>query len=311
MLTIVIASYNHEKYIESCMLAVLGLEWANVIVIDDGSTDATAEVVQRFIKKNDASNISFIKKDNSGLVSSLNLGLSLAQTEYFYLVASDDIPNKDGLCQCIEKLENNKKSQFCIGGAKAFDDEDEGSTYDVYDGAQEAFLKLKPDLRIKASLFSYPVPLLLQSTVFRVSALKDIGGWDSNVVLDDYPMFVRLLSVFPEWGRDFLYAPEVYVVKYRQHPYNSFRNLLRQYTIVAQAIRSISKPPLSEYAVSKMLAYYSIVAIKNRQFEYISPIFRASSKRVVLNSIYFFFDIPLSRLLAVCRSYLASKIRWF
>lgn len=51
MLTIVIASYNHEKYIESCMLAVLGLEWANVIVIDDGSTDATAEVVQRFIKK--------------------------------------------------------------------------------------------------------------------------------------------------------------------------------------------------------------------------------------------------------------------
>lgn len=309
MLTIVIASYNHEKYIESCMLAVLGLEWASVIVIDDGSTDATAEIVQSFLKKHNASNISLIQKDNSGLVSSLNLGLSLARTEYFYLVASDDIPDKDGLLQCIEKLENNKRSQFCIGGARAFNDEDEGSTYDVYGKAQESFLKLKPSERSKASLFNYPVPLLLQSTVFRVSALKDIGGWDSNVVLDDYPMFVRLLSVFSEWDRDFLYAPEVDVVKYRQHPHNSFRNLLRQYTIVAQAIRSIAKAPLSEYAVSKMFAYYSIVAIKNRQFEYIKPIFKASSGRVIVSSIYYFFNIPLSRLLTVFRSYLKSKVR--
>ena len=235
------------------------------------------------------SNISFIKKDNSGLVSSLNLGLSLARTEYVYFVASDDIPKKDGLYQCLEMLENNKRSQFCIGGAKAFDDEDEGSTYDVYGGAQEAFLKLTPDLRSKASLFNYPVPLLLQSTVFRVDALKRIGGWDSNVVLDDYPLFARLLSVFPEWERDFLYTPKVDVVKYRQHPNNSFRNLLRQYTIVAQAIRSISKAPQSEDAVSKMLAYYSIVAIKNRQFDYIKPIFKASSGRVIFSSIYYFF----------------------
>ena len=75
MLTVVIPSYNHEFYIEACLDSVCRIDVKNmaILVIDDGSTDDTVKVVEKFIDEHRDLSIDLIQKKNSGLVSSLNL----------------------------------------------------------------------------------------------------------------------------------------------------------------------------------------------------------------------------------------------
>lgn len=302
MLTVIVPSYNHASYVESCILGALNVSGARIVVIDDGSTDETVEVVQALIRAHDGRDLRLIKKSNSGIVSSLNMGLSIADTEFFYLVASDDIPDAEGILKCMNILRSDNDLKFCIGGAIAFYDEDVDGGVAVYGEAQHNFLSLDPEMRADEAVFNYPAPLLLQSTVFRTSALKDIGGWSPEIKLDDYPMFVKLLARFPKLDKDFVYAPNVNVVKYRQHLNNSYRNLPGLYAMVSQAIRHISSPPKSDYGVAKSLAYYSLVALKSRRFKFLMEMLKDSSLKVSILSLYYAVSIIFARLLAFIRA---------
>ena len=118
MLTIVIPSYNHEKYIVECLDAArcVDVPGRRIVVIDDGSADNTQQIVYRYIEDFQADDISLISKKNSGLVSSLNLGLQIIETEFCYFIASDDVTRPKAIKDCVELLASNRSLQFCIGG---------------------------------------------------------------------------------------------------------------------------------------------------------------------------------------------------
>lgn len=274
MLTVIIPSYNHEKYVADCLVAAANIDvnGLRVIVIDDGSTDATVDVVNDFLAANKSVSIELIEKPNSGLVSSLNLALGLVKTEFVYICASDDIPVPPGIEACISLMIKEKKYNFIVGGAKKFSDDTDEE--DVYGIEQKDFLSLSPSRRHKRSFFNYPSPLLIQSSVFRTQSIKNIGGWDSELILDDYPFFVEMLRSYPVIGSDFYYLPEVFSVKYRQHPNNSYRNTLRQFKMVDQVIRKLAPEGYKNKAVSNCAARYILSALKNRRFNDCYYIFR-------------------------------------
>lgn len=282
MLTVVIPSYNHEHYIRDCLAAAckIKVQYLKILVIDDGSTDGTVEVVNNFMAANKSVSIEMIEKPNSGLVSSLNLALSFVKTEFIYICASDDIPVPAGIEACISFMAKEKKYNFIIGGAKKFSDETDES--DVYGAEQNAFLNLPPSKRHRKSFFNYPSPLLIQSSVFRTQSIKNIGGWDSELILDDYPFFVEILRNYPVIGSDFYYLPEVFSVKYRQHPNNSYRNTLRQFKMVDQVIRKLAPDGYKNKAVSNCAARYILSALKNRRFNDCYSIFRIINFKVAI-----------------------------
>lgn len=307
MLTIVIPSYNHSQYIRDCLSAAIKCENSCTLVIDDGSTDDTIAVVEAFIEEHNQHDISLIAKSNEGLITSLNMGLAATATEYFYIVASDDIPNSKGIAQCIDYLEINQNAKFCIGGADAFYDDKPKHLFNVYGLSQDLFLRLPPRQRFKQALFNYPVPLLLQSTVFRTSALKELGGWNTRLMLDDYPMFVKLLLAYPDFGTSFTYLPEIPVVKYRQHQTNSFRNIPRQYHMVSQTIQYFANGFLGELATAKALAYYSLIAVKNRKPFAISKMIAESSYKVSLFSLFYLAQIPSVKIVNYFKRVIAKR----
>ena len=120
-LTIIIPSYNHEKYILACLSAVnsINIKSKRIIVIDDESTDGTVQVVKNFIL-NINNDVEIICKKNSGIVHSLNLGLKKADSEFFYMVASDDVPNAEGIETAVNYLSSNMYCHFYIGGGSNF-----------------------------------------------------------------------------------------------------------------------------------------------------------------------------------------------
>lgn len=93
-LSIIICAYNSEKYIKRCLDSIYDQDFLDyeVIVINDGSTDNTKEIIESYGK-----DIELINKNNTGLADSRNVGLSSAKGDYIWFVDSDDELEIDSL----------------------------------------------------------------------------------------------------------------------------------------------------------------------------------------------------------------------
>ena len=106
VLTIAIPSYNVERYLERGLASYCspklesGLE---VIVVDDGSTDATALIAESFVKRS-PSIFKVISKENGGHGSTINAALQQARGKYFRVVDGDDWVCTQGLIHLVERL---------------------------------------------------------------------------------------------------------------------------------------------------------------------------------------------------------------
>lgn len=256
-ITIIIPSYNHQNYIEECLKAFLDLDLEKeIFIIDDGSTDETPKVIKEFLENNKNQNINFIQKPNSGLVSSLNLGLEKAKGKYFYLIASDDIPKIEGIKKAVEYLEEYSNIDFFIGGGENFFDN--GEKTKIYTQKHNEFFNMQFEERYKKIFLDYPSPLLLQSTIFKTNIIRKIGGWDTSIIWDDYPMFVKLLR---NENIKFMFNPNIETVLYRHHGVNSYKNIEKQFMMVKQALEKLAPIDLKNKAIGNALGYYSLKAL--------------------------------------------------
>ena len=89
LVTVVIPSYNHKDYVAQSIQSVFSQTYKEIelIVIDDGSSDASAKVIQKLIR---GDNFKFITRKNRGLATTLNEGIKLAKGQYICFLASDD-----------------------------------------------------------------------------------------------------------------------------------------------------------------------------------------------------------------------------
>lgn len=112
LLTVVIPVYNGEKYLRSTLESVLSSIYRNieVLVINDGSSDASEQIIYDFIQIDDR--IRYIYEENSGIVVARNRGLELAKGEYICFCDQDDIVVSDMYTEIISGME---KSNAQIG----------------------------------------------------------------------------------------------------------------------------------------------------------------------------------------------------
>lgn len=105
----IIPVYNIEKYIAECIESVLNqtLDSIEIIIVDDGSSDTSGEICQRYAKE--YPNIKYIKKINEGVSIARNLGLSNATGEFVHFLDSDDTIDNDfyETCYSIAQKENS------------------------------------------------------------------------------------------------------------------------------------------------------------------------------------------------------------
>lgn len=95
LISVIVPAYNAAPWLEQCIDSILSQTYENlqIILIDDGSTDATPEIIDRYAS-NDC-RILAIHQENVGLVECRNRGIALAEGNYITFVDSDDeiIPN--------------------------------------------------------------------------------------------------------------------------------------------------------------------------------------------------------------------------
>ncbi len=122
LLSIAIPCYNSEAYMEKCIESLLkGGEEVEILVVNDGSSDRTAEIADAYAEKYPTI-IKAIHQENGGHGEAVNAGIRNATGLYFKVVDSDDWVNEEAYKQILKTLEELTRAkntgyadqQFCI-----------------------------------------------------------------------------------------------------------------------------------------------------------------------------------------------------
>lgn len=104
LLSIAVPSYNSQDYLQRCLdTLVLGGQDVDIIVIDDGSSDHTADIARDYIDRYPGI-VRLEQKPNGGHGSAVNRGLAVAEGRYFKVVDSDDWVDTDAYARILDCL---------------------------------------------------------------------------------------------------------------------------------------------------------------------------------------------------------------
>lgn len=115
LVSIIIPVYNTEDYLEKCLNSIINQDYKNIeiIIINDGSTDNSASIIENFDYKNKRHII--INEDNQGLSYARNVGLDVSNGRYVCFVDSDDYVKNDFISKMYYAIEKYKVPIVCCG----------------------------------------------------------------------------------------------------------------------------------------------------------------------------------------------------
>ncbi|HZM04098.1 MAG TPA: glycosyltransferase family A protein [Candidatus Saccharimonadales bacterium] len=112
-LSIILPTYNRANFLGQAIESVLEQSFTDfeIIVINDGSTDASEEVINSYRD----SRIVYVRQPNQGEYSATNTGLRMAQGQLVTWIHSDDIMTPQSLSARVTCLNDNREVDFCHG----------------------------------------------------------------------------------------------------------------------------------------------------------------------------------------------------
>ncbi len=196
--SIISPTYNHGEFIEDCIQSVINQNYKNweLIIIDDGSTDNTFTIVDRYCKKD--SRIKYFRQDNVGifnLSTTYNNALSYSNGNYISILEGDDYWPLDKLSIQAEEILKNPKSILFWGNASSVTSKSKQEIRSSsFDNNEIQYLDNKPVGTLLNILFIYNCIPALTITI-RKKELNQIGGFKQgyNLPLVDLPTILALV----------------------------------------------------------------------------------------------------------------------
>lgn len=190
MISVVIPLYNKAQSFPYTLCSVLNQTYNDfeVVVVDDGSTDGSADCVKQY----EDSRIRLIRQENKGVSSARNTGIREAKGEYVCFLDADDAWAPDYLSTLVALISDYPdKGLYCLGFKERYKSNDEEITYqrDTYRGVVEN--PWKTNYRIWTGSVSAKRERILKVGLFdeRMSYGEDLDMWwrlilDGGLVID-------------------------------------------------------------------------------------------------------------------------------
>ena len=207
--TVICVCYNHEDYVEEALRSVVEQTYPNVelIVIDNSSTDRSAERIDQFSQKNPA--IRFIKNPaNLGLNRAFNQGLALASGRYIIDLSADDVLLPNRITQQTDLFERLSGPYAVVFSNAAYIDElgCETATHYPIDADGRARTKVPAGDVFRKVLESYFI--CTPTMMMRRDVLNELGGYDETLSYEDFDFWVRSSRLY-----HYAYVDEVLTLK--------------------------------------------------------------------------------------------------
>jgi len=189
LVSIIIPIYNSENYISDTIKSCLEQSYTNIeiILINDGSTDRTEEIIMNFLSDN---RIKYFKTKNKGGCEARNFGISHAGGMLFQFLDHDDVIDSEKLLYQVESYQIHGDEYLYSG--------DMGTISDTKKTIDEGFELYKRDFApaeyFKTSLNQFGKYITTGAWLVPLKLIKSTHGWDPKSGLnDDGEYFMRVI----------------------------------------------------------------------------------------------------------------------
>ena len=239
LVSVIIPSYNHEKYVQDTIKSIVNQTYKNIelIIIDDGSKDSTWQKIQEMQKECESrfARVHFETKENEGTCATFNKLLSLAQGEYVYIIASDDLAKPHAIEKEVEFLQKNKDYALVVGDNELIDgegkvcywDQERNNVYSQEDAIYKTFgefLQKNRKFDFETDVFGTYQSLCVGNYItngylIRKSIFEKTGYFTKEAPLEDWYLMLQI-SKYAKMK----YLSEV-LFSYRWHDNNTIKNV--------------------------------------------------------------------------------------
>lgn len=201
LVSVIIPTYNRARVINRCIDSVLNQTYPDceIIVIDDGSSDSTPDIVRQY------TNINYIRQRNSGVATARNRGLEEAKGEWFAFLDSDDFWHPDKLAIQV-KLLNNTNYKVCYTQSLDFNILEDISFVHTKSYRQYVWATNDP-LKITAHPHKYNT--YIPSMVCHRDTINVSGTFDTSAKISSDVFFMLYISLF--YGFIYVDLPLVFI----------------------------------------------------------------------------------------------------
>ncbi|WP_291589273.1 glycosyltransferase [Bacteroides sp.] len=175
-LSIIVPVYNVAELVQKCVDSLLcqdiPLEEYEVLLINDGSTDKSLQIIENLAHK--YLNIKVYSKPNGGQSSARNLGLENALGKYVWFVDSDDFIEPNVLSKVLGKIEKDELDVLCFSFQFSYDDGTEFSSHKFH--ASENKVCSGNDFQLKVNMPAGPWAAIFSRSFINDNKLRFIEG---------------------------------------------------------------------------------------------------------------------------------------
>ncbi|MBS7255454.1 glycosyltransferase [Flavobacterium branchiicola] len=220
LVSVLTALYNHEKYVKEALDSVLKEDYTNkeLIIINDGSSDNSEEIVKRWIKENEhLVSVEYYFRPNKGVCETANELVAKARGKYIVWLPSDDVLYGNTISERVRLLEQNeeKGKLVLVSDAKVINSEGEiilNSTMTEYNRGNKE--KYKYDEGIIEEVLMNPsisgAVLMINKALYNI-----IGVYPKDINAEDWFFIQRAAAI-----KSILFQDKP-VSLYRVHDYNT------------------------------------------------------------------------------------------
>jgi len=197
LVSIVTPAYNQAEYLAHTLDSMVAQDYPNIeyLVLDDGSTDSTPEVLRRYDGR-----VQWERQPNMGQSRTLNKGWARSRGEYIGYLSSDDLLLPNAVSTLVKALEENPQVVVAYCDFDLIDNE-----------GKRVGLAQSPEFdhdRMLEQLICPPGP----GALFRRSVFEKVGGWNEQLrKIPDFEFWLRAARLGP-----FMRIPQV-LAQYRVH----------------------------------------------------------------------------------------------
>lgn len=209
LVSVILPSYNHVKYVEQAILSVVNQTYSNIelIVIDDGSSDGSADLIEKLQTQY---KFLFIKQENRGVYQTISRALVLANGTYISPFSSDDVYCPDKIETLVDLLEQHPEAAVAYGRI-ALMDEMGRQTKEIVEPYRSGniFINL-----LRGDFFINGLAALVRKEAYVSARTKE-------TYVDDFPIWLSIADQHP-----FIYCKKRLAL-YRRHVNHTSGNLLK------------------------------------------------------------------------------------
>lgn len=185
LVSVIIPSYNRVEWLKEAIDSVLAQSYpaCEVIIIDDGSTDLTRELVAGYGRQ-----LRYFYQQNRGVSSARNLGIHAATGKYIALLDSDDLWLPSKVEAQVAIMEQQPDLRLC-------------HTEEIWIRRGVRVNPKKKHQKYGGYIFPYCLPLCVispSSVLIRRSLFHEVGYFDENLpACEDYDLWLRITKTYP------------------------------------------------------------------------------------------------------------------